>query len=101
MLLKDMKEGNESRKKWLLEIFNTGGSKQKKKSVNQVWQYNNHAEETYSSKFMLSKIQYIHNNPVEAGLVSRPEEYLFGSAQDYSGQQGPVKVSLINLHNLF
>ena len=50
---------------------------------------------------MLSKIQYIHNNPVEAGLVSRPEEYLFGSAQDYSGQQGPVKVSLINLHNLF
>ena len=37
MLLKDMKEGNESRKKWLLEIFNTGGSKQKKKSVNRVW----------------------------------------------------------------
>ena len=60
MLLNDIKEGNESRKEWLLEIFKKGGSKQKKKSDNQVWQYNNHAEETYSSKFMLSKIRYIH-----------------------------------------
>ena len=85
MLLNDIKEGNESRKEWLLEIFKKGGSKQKKKSDNQVWQYYNHPEETYSSKFMLSKIRYIHNNPVEAGLVSRPEEYLFSSAQDYSG----------------
>ena len=101
MLLKDMKEGNESRKDWLLEIFIAGGSRQKKKSINQVWQYTNHAEETFSSKFLFSKIQYIHNNPVEAGLVSRPEEYRFSSAQDYSGQQGPIKVSLINLHNLF
>ena len=38
---------------------------------------------------------------LEAGLVARPEEYIFSSAQDYSGQKGPVKVSLINLHNLF
>lgn len=100
MLIKDFKTTTESRKDWMLEIFNTGGSKQNKKSTNQVWQYNNHAEEVYSPKFTLSKIRYIHNNPVEAGLVSRPEDYLFSSAQDYSGQAGPVKVSLINLHSL-
>jgi len=101
MLIKDFKSGNESREGWMLELFKTGGTKQKKKSTNQVWQYNNHAEEVYSSKFTLSKIQYIHNNPVEAGIVARPEEYLFSSAQDYSGRKGPVKVSLINLHNLY
>ena len=77
------------------EIINAGGSKQKKYSTNQEWQYNNHAEEVYSSKFTLSKIRYIHNNPVEAGLVSRPEDYLYSSAQGYSGQVRPVKVSLI------
>ena len=101
MLIKDFKSGTESRKDWMLELFKTGGTKQKKKSTNQIWQYNNHAEEVYSPKFTLSKIHYIHNNPVEAGLVARPEEYIFSSAQVYSGQKGPVKVSVINLHNLF
>ena len=101
MLIKNFKSETESRKDWMLELFKSGGTKQKKKSTNQVWQYNNHAEEVYSSKFTLSKIQYIHNNPVEAGIVARPEEFLFSSAQDYSGRKGPVKVSLINLHNLY
>ena len=50
----------ESRKDWLMELFKTGGTKQKKKSTNQIWQYNNHAEEVYSPKFTLSKILYIH-----------------------------------------
>jgi len=40
-------------------------------------------------------------NPVEAGLVARPEDYLYSSAIDYSGGKGPVQVSLINLHNLY
>ena len=100
-MIKDFKSVTESIKDWMLELFKTGGAKQKKKSTNQVWQYNNLAEEMYSPKFTLSKIQYIHNNPVEAGLVARPEEYIFSSAQVYSGQKGPVKVSVINLHNLF
>ncbi len=85
----------------MLELFKTGGTKQKKKSTNQVGQYNDHSEEVYIHKFTLSKIQYIHKNSVEAGLVSRPEEYIFSSIKDYSAQKGPVKVSLINLHNLF
>jgi REP element-mobilizing transposase RayT len=84
----------------ILEIFKTGGRKQKKKSKMQLWQYNNHAEEVYSSKFTLSKIRYIHNNPVEAGLVYRPEQYYFSSAMDYAVKKGPVKVTLLNLHSL-
>jgi len=100
MLIKDFKTTTESRKDWMPDLFKNGGAKQKKKSTNQVWQYNNHAEEVYSPKFTFSKIQYIHNNPVEAGLVSRPEDYLYSSAQDYSGQMGPLKVSVINLHSL-
>ena len=31
------------------------------------------------------KVQYLHQNPVEAGLVSRAEDWLWSSARDYSG----------------
>ena len=34
------------------------------------------------------KINYIHNNPVEEGLVFRPEDYVYRSARDYSGEHG-------------
>ena len=101
VLLKEYRTNKESRRDWMLDIFKNGGTVQKKKSKNQLWQYNNHAEEVYSPKFTLTKIKYIHNNPVEAGLVSRPEDYFYSSARDYADTKGPVKVSLINLHNLF
>jgi REP element-mobilizing transposase RayT len=93
--------GRESRKEWMMEMFSRGGQKQKKKSKRQLWQYNNHAEEVYSPKFTLTKINYIHYNPVEAGLVDRPEHYRYSSAIDYAGGKGPVEVSVLNLHNLF
>jgi putative transposase len=28
-------------------------------------------------------MNYIHNNPVEAGIVDKPEDYLYSSARDY------------------
>ena len=37
---------------------------------------------------MDEKIDYIHNNQVEAGLVFRAEDYLFSSAADYAGEKG-------------
>jgi REP element-mobilizing transposase RayT len=33
-----------------------------------------------SEKKLIETIEYIHNNPVKAGLVSGPEDYLFSSA---------------------
>ncbi len=101
MLIKNLKLQSDSESRHLLEAFSKGDSIQTKKSTNQVWQFNNHAIEVYSPKFTLSKIKYIHDNPVEAGLVGRAEEYFYGSARDYSGKKGPVNVSLINLHSLF
>jgi REP element-mobilizing transposase RayT len=61
----------------MLELFKQGGHKQLSKAKNQVWQYNNHAEEVYSPNFTLSKIRYIHMNPVEAGLVAKPEDFMY------------------------
>jgi hypothetical protein len=96
----EIMSGKESRKEWMLDLIRTGGKKQKKKSEHQLWQYNDHAEEVFGAEFTLSKINYIHNNPVEAGLVDRAINYPFSSARDYAGGKSAVNVSLINLHSL-
>jgi REP element-mobilizing transposase RayT len=36
-----------------------------------------------NQQMFFSKLLYIHNNPVEAGLVERPEDYRFSSARNY------------------
>jgi putative transposase len=30
----------------------------------------------YSPKFIREKMDYLHNNPVRAGIVEKPEDYL-------------------------
>jgi hypothetical protein len=37
-------------------------------------------------------MNYIHNNPVVAGLVSRPEEYYFSSARNNAGLDAPLEI---------
>ncbi|NOQ76031.1 MAG: hypothetical protein GQ574_28755 [Crocinitomix sp.] len=54
----------------------------------QFWRHDNHPIEIWSNKVISEKIRYIHNNPMEAGLVFRPEEYMYSSAIDYSGEKG-------------
>jgi len=42
----------------------------------------------WSNKVIDEKIDYIHNNPVEEGLVFRAQDYLYSSAADYAGDKG-------------
>ena len=49
----------------------------------QFWRQDNHPKECFSPEFTLQKLHYIHRNPVEAGIVEKPEEYLYSSAKDY------------------
>ena len=39
-LIHEIRLSNDERKDYMLTIFNTGGQKQKKKSNNQLWQFN-------------------------------------------------------------
>jgi hypothetical protein len=43
----------------------------------------------------MNKVNYIHDNPVNAGLVAEPDHYLYSSAIDYAGGNGMVKVEVI------
>ena len=100
-LISMIKSPGESRREWLLPIFEKAGHSNSRNKNYQVWVQDNHAEEVYSPKFTLSKVNYIHNNPVEAGFVQYPHEYIYSSARDYAGYKSPVRVFPIELHSLF
>jgi hypothetical protein len=40
-------------------------------------------------------LDYLHNNPVEEGLVFRAEQYVYSSAVDYAGGKGLLDIMLI------
>jgi len=44
---------------------------------------------------MDQKLDYLHNNPVEAGFVSEPQDYLYSSARDYCGEKGLLDIVLL------
>ena len=81
---------SESRREWLLAHFRTGPNS------DQVWQEGMHPIELYSKRFTDQKMDYIHNNPVEAGIVEEPQHYLFSSARDYfDNRKGLVDICYI------
>ena len=73
----------ESRKDWMLNIFRQEGEKNSRNSIYQFWRQDNQPQELYSAAFIFQKTNYIHQNAAEAGIVEKPEEYLYSSARDY------------------
>nr|WP_315177319.1 transposase [uncultured Flavobacterium sp.] len=82
----------ESRKEWMLERFKLAAEKHTRNKNYQFWQYGNHAEEIYTNKFMWSKLDYIHLNPVRAGLVEKASHYIYSSASNYINDSGLLKI---------
>jgi putative transposase len=75
----------ESRKEWTLSIFKQQGENNSRNSGYQFWRQDNQKNVTALSS-VFKKLNYIHNNPVEAGIVEKAEDYLYSSARSY--QQG-------------
>ena len=78
----------ESRRELMLEQFKKAAGKSSNVKNFQFWRHYNKPIELWSSKVTNEKINYIHNNPVEEGLVYHPEDYVYSSARDYSGEKG-------------
>ena len=75
----------ESRREWMLAIFSKAGLHNSNNKNYQFWQQDNHPVSIETMKFLIQKINYIHENPVRAGLVFSAEEYPFSSAVAYAG----------------
>ena len=86
----------ESRKEWMLMVFKFH-AKFKKGQTFQVWTHENHAEHIYSQKFIEQKVNYIHNNPVQSGIVEKSEEYIYSSAKAYADENAILDITKIDL----
>jgi len=71
---------NESRAEWMLNRFQFNAEQHLRNKTWQVWTHENHAIYLYGQRFIQEKMDYLHNNPVRAGLVEQPEDYLYSSA---------------------
>jgi len=69
---------SESRKRWLLWLL-------KKEDHIWFWEEGYHGEEIRTKEFFDTKVDYIHYNPVRAGIVEKEEEYLLSSCGDFYG----------------
>jgi REP element-mobilizing transposase RayT len=85
----------ESRKEWILWLFERAGKKNANNSKYQFWQQHNQPEELTKAFAIETAISYVHDNPVKAGLVDRAEDYRYSSAKDYAGEKGFVKMELV------
>ena len=52
-------------------------------STYQVWQEGSHPEAIFTEKFAQQKLDYIHLNPIRAGLVNAADQWPFSSARAY------------------
>lgn len=96
-IIKTIEENHrESRKEWMLWMFKKAGTRNSNNKKYQFWQQHNHPLVLTNPVIFEQKLNYIHNNPVKAGFVGFPEEYLYSSAKDYSEQKGLVRIRLAN-----
>jgi hypothetical protein len=75
----------ESRREWMLWMMESAGKKNSQNTNFQLWQQDSYPIELFDHKILHQKLDYTHYNPVEAGIVERPEDYLYSSARDYYG----------------
>ena len=84
----------ESRKEWMIEMFEKFGRTNSNNQKYQFWQQHNKPIVLNNAVIFEQKLNYIHENPVRAGYVDHEEDYPYSSAKDYSGEKGLVKILL-------
>jgi REP element-mobilizing transposase RayT len=79
-LIESIKEEPESRREWMLHRFAWAADHSTTNTNYQVWTHENHAIEIKTIEFFAGKRDYIHMNPVRAGWVQHPEDFVYSSA---------------------
>lgn len=87
----------ESRREWMLNRFSFNAKKHSRNKNYQVWTHENHAVYLYSPMFTAEKLEYLHKNPVRAGIVVTPEDYLYSSARNYAELESVLDIELLSL----
>jgi putative transposase len=94
-ITRSMQQEPESRREWLDYMFRFYANQKAANEHFKVWTNNNHPEIIFSHDFMHTKLKYIHENPVRAGLVFNAEDYIYSSAVNYAGRKGLVEIDFL------
>jgi REP element-mobilizing transposase RayT len=87
----------ESRREWLLSRFEFRAKQHIRNKNFQSWTHENHAIYLYSPEFIAQKLEYLHQNPVRAGIVTNAEDYLYSSARNYAELDTILEIELLDL----
>lgn len=87
----------ESRREWLLDLFERYGKMNKSNFRYQFWQHENHPILLRDVAMIKQRLIYLHENPVRSGFVSAPEDWLYSSAIDYCVIKGKGLLDLVML----
>ncbi|WMN11137.1 hypothetical protein QYS49_37330 [Marivirga salinae] len=64
---------------------------------NKMWQDGNRPIELDNNFILQQKLDYIHNNPVEAEIVEEAVDYKYSSAKEYAGlKRGLLEIELLS-----
>ncbi len=66
-----------------LKKFHTGPSQRRRDARFHIFQADTHVEGIFSKHFVKQKLDYIHKNPVVAGLAQREVDYPYSSARNW------------------
>ncbi len=86
------------RKSWMMERFQSFGTKLKLLKKYHIWQ-NLSAPlfiDLEDTEALLEKFHFIHQQPVRDRIVDTPSEYKYSSARDYTGTRGLVNIMLLS-----
>ncbi len=74
----------ESRKEWMLRIFNEHGAANPQNKGHQFWQQSNHPIVLDTPELYEQRSRYLRENPVRAGMVTDETAYMWSSANPHS-----------------
>lgn len=101
----------ESRRQWLLKHFDENNIKANQdascsvsksrhpthKKNYHLWQRGYDAYCICNIRHLRQKVDYLHENPVRAGIVAKPWEYLYSSFSNYCGNDPILEVDFLDL----
>lgn len=96
-ILKAINSPKESRQEWMNHMFTYFAKYNTNNREKQFWIQDNYPVELFTQRATWQKINYIHNNPVAAGWVDHPAEYVYSSARNYErgNDKGLMEIDLM------
>jgi len=96
-LIKAIKEIPESRREWLLNKFSYAANRTIRGSHYKVWQDGFHPVLLDTNKKLKQRVDYIHYNPIDTGLVDAESNWAHSSYLAYSGDEISGHLPIITL----